>query len=170
MPSLSSLFSSSRKQSQTDVPNSTKHSPSHSPARSPSSSPIKRPHHSFKPSSSVSSTPNRSKRKSRTRSAYDNIHPLNLPPAERERRLSAMSDAAGSMSFLPSEEPQSSGQNGNSEQQYINGEKSPTPPPHTSSVPATKPSVNPEECKALGNKYFKAKDFDRAIAEYTKGE
>ena len=41
-------------------------------------------------------------------------------------------------------------------------EKSPTPPPH-------KPQVDPEACKAAGNKFFKAKDYDRAIEEYTKG-
>ena len=26
-----------------------------------------------------------------------------------------------------------------------------------------------EACKAAGNKFFKAKDYDRAIKEYTKG-
>jgi DnaJ homolog subfamily C member 7 len=44
-------------------------------------------------------------------------------------------------------------------------EKSPTPPPHR----VTPPKVDPEACKASGNKYFKAKDYDRAIQEYTKG-
>jgi DnaJ homolog subfamily C member 7 len=45
-------------------------------------------------------------------------------------------------------------------------ERSPTPPPHT--VPPA-PKVDPEACKAAGNKFFKAKDYDRAIQEYTKG-
>ena len=45
-------------------------------------------------------------------------------------------------------------------------DKSPTPPPHR--VPPT-PKVDPEACKAAGNKFFKAKDYDRAIQEYTKG-
>ncbi|KAI1610535.1 DnaJ protein, subfamily C, member 7 [Exophiala viscosa] len=44
-------------------------------------------------------------------------------------------------------------------------ERSPTPPPHKE-PPA--PKVDPEACKAAGNKFFKAKDYDRAIAEYTK--
>lgn len=45
-------------------------------------------------------------------------------------------------------------------------EKSPTPPPHKVQPV---PKVDPEACKAAGNKFFKAKDYDRAIAEYTKG-
>ena len=54
----------------------------------------------------------------------------------------------------------------------VNGEygdeKSPTPPPHR--VPMTeKPTVDAEAAKAAGNKFFKAKDYLRAIAEYTKG-
>ncbi|ETN46126.1 uncharacterized protein HMPREF1541_00310 [Cyphellophora europaea CBS 101466] len=44
-------------------------------------------------------------------------------------------------------------------------EKSPTPPPHR--VQPT-PKVDPEACKAAGNKFFKAKDYDRAVQEYTK--
>ncbi|KAL2404261.1 DnaJ-like protein subfamily C member 7-like protein [Exophiala dermatitidis] len=49
----------------------------------------------------------------------------------------------------------------------VNGheERSPTPPPHRSSPP---PKVDPEACKAAGNKFFKAKDYDKAIEEYTK--
>lgn len=46
-------------------------------------------------------------------------------------------------------------------------EKSPTPPPHR--LQPT-PKVDPEACKAAGNKFFKAKDYDRAVQEYTKGE
>jgi DnaJ homolog subfamily C member 7 len=46
-------------------------------------------------------------------------------------------------------------------------EKSPTPPPHR--VPPA-PKVDPEACKAAGNKFFKAKDYDRAVQEYTKGK
>lgn len=61
-----------------------------------------------------------------------------------------------------------------------NGESSPVPPPHgikpTSPPPMTwsqppqqQPSIDPEACKSLGNKYFIAKDFKKAIKEYTKG-
>lgn len=49
---------------------------------------------------------------------------------------------------------------------------SPVPPPHrtpTSPPPLPKPTVDPEQFKAAGNKFFKAKDFDTAIKEYTKG-
>ena len=53
---------------------------------------------------------------------------------------------------------------------YTNGDSSPVPPPHQTPPPSLpKPSHDPEECKALGNKYFKAKDYTKAIAEYTKG-
>ena len=31
------------------------------------------------------------------------------------------------------------------------------------------PSIDPEVCKAAGNKYFRVKDYLGAIAEYTKG-
>ncbi|KIV89289.1 hypothetical protein PV10_08867 [Exophiala mesophila] len=44
-------------------------------------------------------------------------------------------------------------------------DRSPTPPPHKAPPP---PKVDPEACKAAGNKFFKAKDYERAIAEYTK--
>lgn len=45
-------------------------------------------------------------------------------------------------------------------------DRSPTPPPHRV---APAPKVDPEACKAAGNKFFKAKDYERAIQEYTKG-
>ena len=52
----------------------------------------------------------------------------------------------------------------------MNGDKSPIPPPHNVTSPPPKPAHDAEACKATGNKYFKAKDFTKAIAEYTKGE
>lgn len=51
----------------------------------------------------------------------------------------------------------------------MNGETSPVPPPHKVPSPPPKPAIDPEACKALGNKYFKARDYTKAIAEYTKG-
>ena len=54
-----------------------------------------------------------------------------------------------------------------------NGETSPVPPPHTvnpTTSPPPKPAIDPEICKAVGNKYFKAKDYQKAIQEYSKGE
>lgn len=50
------------------------------------------------------------------------------------------------------------------------GNDSPVPPPHRAPSPPRAPSVDPEACKATGNKYFKAKDYPKAIAEYSKGE
>jgi DnaJ family protein C protein 7 len=52
----------------------------------------------------------------------------------------------------------------------MNGNDSPIPPPHKVASPPRKPAFDPEACKATGNKYFKAKDYAKAIAEYTKGE
>ena len=50
-----------------------------------------------------------------------------------------------------------------------NGDSSPAPPPHKVPSPPPKPAIDPEACKATGNKYFKAKDYTKAIQEYTKG-
>lgn len=43
----------------------------------------------------------------------------------------------------------------------------PPPPPHR--TPTSPPPVDAEACKAAGNKFFKAKDYTKAIQEYTKG-
>lgn len=54
----------------------------------------------------------------------------------------------------------------------INGDSSPVPPPHRTnafSSPSPQPRIDPEACKLSGNKYFIAKDYPKAIAEYTKG-
>lgn len=50
----------------------------------------------------------------------------------------------------------------------MNGDDSPVPPPHKAPSPPPKPAFDAEACKTTGNKYFKAKDFTKAIAEYTK--
>ncbi len=119
-----------------------------------------------------------------------NSHPLNLPPDEL-RRLSAaiareeISRAAmdgddiqrNGSSPTPMESPPATPSNAapgavpetaNGTPNGINGkaEKSPTPPPHKEPM---KPKVDAEACKAAGNKFFKAKDYLRAIDEYTKG-
>ena len=59
--------------------------------------------------------------------------------------------------------------NGMSNHEQGNGDGGPVPPPHKTPSPPPKPAYDPEACKATGNKYFKAKDFTRAIQEYTKG-
>ena len=51
----------------------------------------------------------------------------------------------------------------------MNGDSSPAPPPHKTPSPPPKPAIDPEACKATGNKYFKAKDYTKAVQEYTKG-
>lgn len=125
-------------------------------------------------------------------------HPLNLPPDERERRRSAM-ESPGEVSSSMEAEPQSRGPsrpssppprspgffqeiNGGTNDDR-NGDSSPIPPPHgikTTSPPPLawsqppqqppqQPSVDAEACKSLGNKYFIAKDYKKAIKEYTKG-
>lgn len=95
-----------------------------------------------------------------------NSHPLNLPPDEL-RRLTAMAAAADRSSMdIDSNDPRlnssSSATNG------VNGsqnERSPTPPPHTSSgTPAEADSF-----KLAGNKFFKDGNFARAIEEFNKG-
>lgn len=118
-------------------------------------------------------------------------HPLNLPPEELRRLSAAMAAQEGARNSMDidSNGPVSS-QNGDSPATplkpapggfpesangAVNGvnadqqdEKSPTPPPHR--VPmAEKPTVDAEAAKAAGNKFFKAKDYSRAVTEYTKG-
>lgn len=84
-------------------------------------------------------------------------------------RLTAMAESEATSPLEPSTPgsfPTANGTNGNM------SEQSPTPPPHrvlTSPIPPPKPAVDAEACKAAGNKFFKAKDYERAITEYTKG-
>lgn len=138
------------------------------------------------------SSPRKSPEKKKARE--DLSHPLNLPPDEL-RRLSRkmaqegrpgsqadvqMTDADaqphmnGSTSppttpgteapgaFPTSEDNNDQATNGVKRDEEV---KSPTPPPHRN-LP---PKMDPEACKAAGNKYFKAKDYDRAVQEYSKG-
>jgi DnaJ homolog subfamily C member 7 len=118
-------------------------------------------------------------------------HPLNLPPDELRRLSAAMAaqegardsmdlDNIGSLSSQNLESPGASAKtapgafpaNANGPINGVNGdhedEKSPTPPPHRVQI-VEKPVVDAEAAKAAGNKFFKAKDYPRAIAEYTKG-
>ena len=111
-------------------------------------------------------------------------HPLNLPPDELRRLSAAMAreEARNSTPMnLDDEDPMTNGISepptpsqdapGAFPDAEVNGtsdhdEKSPTPPPHRT----PSPKVDPEACKAAGNKFFKAKDYERAIQEYTKGK
>ena len=99
-------------------------------------------------------------------------------------------DEEGPASSLPSSPPPTmspgpvSGANGVNGVNSINDDGSPIPPPHQVPTspppqpqsqpqppppPPPKPTVDAEACKAAGNKFFKAKDYDKAIKEYSKG-
>ena len=125
------------------------------------------------------------------RHPYDpNTHPLNLPP-DQLRRLSAR--ASSNMSDPDRMDVDSEGPNGaptspppqanmpgafdspkpNGTPAASNGE-GPVPPPHksnpTSPAAASPPTVEEAEAfKAAGNKFYKAKEYKKAIEEYTKG-
>lgn len=137
--------------------------------------------------------PRKSASRSNSKAIFSaDTHPLNLPPDEREKRRSAMSaqsdpptpmevdqngDASSAASTPPPAAPitypdtDDAADDGDFERTT-----SPIPPPHRFIPPTPppppappKPSVDAEACKALGNKYFKNKDYVKAIAEYTKG-
>lgn len=121
-------------------------------------------------------------------------HPLNLPPDELRRLSAAMAaqegargdpmdlDHNGPFASQETESPATpvgtapggfpENANGTVNVNGVNGdhgdEKSPTPPPHRVPI-AEKPSIDAEAAKTAGNKFFKAKDYSRAIVEYTKG-
>lgn len=135
--------------------------------------------------------------KEKRKSKHDpNTHPLNLPPDQLRQLFTAQmarqeAEANRSSMSMDRDTPDAS------EQNFVNGssppvtpskeapgafpehpsdhstngtsnasdERSPTPPPHR----VTPQKVDPEACKASGNKFFKARDYERAIAEYTKG-
>lgn len=149
----------------------------HSKSRSPSKTPIKQPRIS---ESVFSKKGLRSQPNLRDQEA-DDTHPLNLLPAEREQKRSVMSGANGEREAegqqhdpmdVDSETTDGDSMNapGSGENATINGQNGRTQPPqNTPTAAPPKPSVDAEEFKALGNKYFKAKDYTKAIAEYTKG-
>lgn len=110
-------------------------------------------------------------------------HPLNLPPDELRRHLSAMAAAREEMRSsmdIDRDVPTSPAVAATSPAQHdatmANGvynnaqlERSPTPPPHRTSPSQSQPSDGGEAFKLAGNKFYKAGDYDRAIQEYNKG-
>jgi DnaJ family protein C protein 7 len=48
-------------------------------------------------------------------------------------------------------------------------ERPPAPPIHRVPTNPPVPPVDAEACKAAGNKFFKARDYDKAVQEYSKG-
>ncbi|KAF4468307.1 tetratricopeptide repeat 2 [Fusarium albosuccineum] len=168
-----------------------------SPARSPSkSSASKSSKRSSRPASYAEPNKPRSSRLSRhstdpghsssRRPKYEpDTHPLNLPPEER-KRLSALAAAMNGNSMDIDREPVNGARattppNSNSAQTNFsvpiqNGSSHdgastpPPPPPHKSnpSSPTPTPKDDAESYKAAGNRFFKDKNYFKAIEQYSK--
>lgn len=127
--------------------------------------------------------PQKASRSSKSSRKLSEEHPLNLPPEEL-RRLSALSamsspqENGDPMETTPAPEeappgafPTTNGINGKHE--HGSDQEGPAPPPHqTPSSPSPQPEVpqvDAEACKAAGNKFYKAGQYQKAIDEYTKG-
>lgn len=52
---------------------------------------------------------------------------------------------------------------------HTNGERPPTPPLHRTPTEPQPSMEDAEAHKAAGNKHFKAKEYEKAISEYSKG-
>jgi len=66
------------------------------------------------------------------------------------------------------------GVNGSDADKMDHDKEAPTPPPHksTPTSPIAPPAPTPEDAEAFknaGNTYYKAREYKRAIEEYTKG-
>ena len=163
-----------------------------SPARSPTkSSPTKK---SSRPASYVEPKTSRSSRLSRhstdpghsssRRSKIDpNTHPLNLPPEERKRLSALATSAMNSRSSMDIDREPVNGTAANSNPSaqanfsvpitngHAHRDQAPTPPPHKSnpSSPVPTPEDDAESYKAAGNRFFKDRNYPKAIEQYSKG-
>lgn len=156
------------------------------PPRQPSSSPEKKSRSRTKADleRSYRSLDSRSKRNNSSRHNSD-THPLNLPP-DQLRRLSALSPAGSLQQAMDAEmddtrsptpsSPPNTTPGAFPETNGVNGDAhddAPAPPPHkeTPETPAqAQPTpVDAEAFKTSGNKFFKAREWQKAIQEYTKG-
>jgi len=184
---LPNLFSKSSSKKRSDsIISKENRKTSRSSSRSPTkTSPSKPPSKVIKDPELPSSRTSSRRGNSRHQLAAD-THPLNLPPEERERRRSAMSvpsepntpmdvDSEALANDAPSSPTPmtwtASQQSNGTSREHVNGDDSPIPPPHGSNPatsPPPKPTIDAEACKALGNKYFKAKDYSKALQEYSK--
>jgi len=77
---------------------------------------------------------------------------------------------------VPGAFPETNGVNGEHEEKGEDGDEGPAPPPHRTpkspSPPPEQPEapkVDAEACKAAGNKFYKAGQYQKAIEEYSKG-
>lgn len=87
------------------------------------------------------------------------------PPAQQESQKENM---PGSF------EQSTNGVNGTADKMDVDEDMPPTPPPHKSrpESPVEKPAPTPEEAESFknqGNVHYKAREYGKAIAEYTKG-
>ena len=127
----------------------------------------------------------RSSSKKASLSESSDIHPLNLPPEEREKRRSALLGAGRGyitdrMSTDPNDEEQLNediimggmSSPATPARRSVEPESIPVPPAHKSTPDTPPEEVYDEEAaeayKATGNKFFKAGDYKKAIAEYTR--
>ena len=154
----------------TEQARSTKSPSSAKSSRSPSKSPTKGPRRSKE----GPSRKGLGSRHASRRSNPDDTHPLNLPSEERDKRISIMSQENAASQGDPMDVDVNmhgyASDHANGSSSDTNADNSPVDAPPKSPSPPPKPAYDPEECKSLGNKYFKAKDYSKAIAEYTKGE
>ncbi|KAL9107951.1 MAG: hypothetical protein Q9187_008359 [Circinaria calcarea] len=191
---LPNIFKASAKKKDPETTVQHNIRPSASPPRSPSRSPKKSSTQSIADRNLRPSSPRHQKGSTRSSRSPRKLtsdyprdtHPLNLPPEERERRRSAFSapndsydpmdlDQEAPAVVSPASPPPTPGGFSNSNDAEpldgLNGNGSPIPPPHRippEAPPPSKPTVDAEACKAAGNKFFKMKDYDKAIREYSK--
>lgn len=121
---------------------------------------------------------------SRRQPKFDpDAHPLNLPPEER-KRLSALAQSAmsGRNSMDVDQEPVNGAKPSSPQPSAqtnfsvpipngTNHQEAPAPPPHRSnpSSPVPTPEDDAEAYKAAGNRFFKEKNYAKAIEQYSKG-
>lgn len=89
-------------------------------------------------------------------------------PQENEANGEAMETTPAPEEALPGAFPTTNGVNG---EHHSEDESAPAPPLHrspTSPASTPPPTVDPEVCKAAGNKFYKAGQYSKAIEEYTK--
>lgn len=112
-------------------------------------------------------------------------HPLNLPPEER-KRLSALAAAMNGNSMDVDSEPVNGARSTTPPNQKANAQANfsvpipngsshddgaPPPPPHKSNPgsPTITPEEDAESYKNAGNRFFKDKNYHKAIEQYSKG-
>lgn len=133
-----------------------------------------------------STDPGHSHSHSSRRPKYEpETHPLNLPPEER-KRLSALAAAMNGNSMDVDSEPVSGARSTTPPNPKANAQANfsvpipngsshddgaPPPPPHKSNPgsPTITPEEDAESYKNAGNRFFKEKNYYKAIEQYSKG-